>query len=210
MATLPQYCAVALGGHQHLVWLGVTFTIAKRNLFLRMPLRLGRRGVFRGCFLRSRVQTTWPPPSKKPWKTPILFGGNLHGGTLLEIIDENMFFFLSWVQEEPFQKFAKKHGVVSGRFCLFIFACFQTTIIFLEVLGVASALVRVKEVVSRSSSILHPAGLVGHKKNTLLGVVLTPFQCACACQVCHVLCQHHFRRPPLFFVPLWIILTRFR
>ena len=91
-----------------------------------------------------------------------------------------------------------KH-VVSGRFCLFIFACFQTTIIFLEVLGVASALVRITQVVSRSSSILHPAGLVGRKKNTLLGVVLTPFQCACACRVSHVLCQHHFRRPPLCF-----------
>ena len=56
----------------------------------------------------------------------ILFRGNLHGGTLLEIIDENMFFwFAGRVQEEPFQKFAKKPVVVSGRFGFFIFCVFS-------------------------------------------------------------------------------------
>ena len=83
--------------------------------------------------------------------------------TLLDIIDKNMFFLAGQIEEEPFQKFTKQHGV-SGRIGLFILTCFQTTIIFLELPGVASALLRVTQVVPRSSSILHPAGLVGQKK----------------------------------------------
>ena len=71
--------------------------------------------------------------------------------------------------------FAKKHGVVSGGIDVFIFTCEKTTTFYFELLGAASAPFRVTQVVSRSSSIL--GGLVGHNKNSFLGVASDIFQC---------------------------------
>ena len=46
-------------------------------------------------------------------------------------------------------KFEKKHGVVAGRIGLFIFCVFSSHDVFLVSLGVASALFRDTELVSR-------------------------------------------------------------
>ena len=65
--------------------------------------------------------------------------------------------------------------------------------------GVASALLRVTQVVFRSSAFLHPAGLARHTKKTLLAVVWTPFHCAYV--VSHGL--------QIVFVLLCVVLTCF-
>ena len=71
--------------------------------------------------------------------------------TFLEIVEKRCFFCAAGrVEERPFQKFLKKHGVVSGRIGSFFYACFQSTI-FLELQGVASALFHVTQSVSRIS-----------------------------------------------------------
>ena len=142
------------------------------------------RGALCGLFLRSRAQNTeadvqkdhpFLRSSKRPFLLLfvlfcfVLFCFVLFCFVLFCFVLFCFVLFANWVEEAPFQNLAKKHGVVSGR-CFSFFACFETTIIFLW----RSCYVLHRQFfLSRNSFPDHlpSAGLVGRKKNSLLGDV---------------------------------------
>ena len=95
---------------------------------------------------------------------------------LPEIIAKHVFFQKKKKAGRAFQKFAKKHGVVSGRIGLFILACFHATIFS----GVASAHFRLLQF--GVQIVFHLAGLVGNKKESVaacfrVNIISNDFQC---------------------------------
>ena len=126
-----------------------------------------------GLFLRSRAQNTEADVQKDH---PFLRSSKRPFLLLFCFVLFCFVLFANWVEEAPFQNLAKKHGVVSGRMCFFfIFACFETTIIFCG--GVARCCIGNFSCHAVGFAIIfHPAGLVGCKKNSLLGDVLTCFR----------------------------------
>ena len=95
------------------------------------------------------------------------FGSHSTEGPFLRSSNKPVF-FVGRVEQEPVQKFAKRHDVVSVRKGSFIVARFQTTMCFWSEVARCCF-----GTLSRLQIIFHSAFLVGQKKHSLLDVVLT-------------------------------------